>query len=307
MLKIFKKMKGALMLCLLISLALCMGCKKGVRYQMMAPKSETVALQGLEPKDKIIEVFDNYNGVIAKDTWMWMVIKREKEYNICKADLAKGQVSDIQLLTTYNPNQPLYWTKFSETKMGSGEACMGACLSATAFGGTVEKWGFDGEKEFWGDPNHLVAISYQYVRKESTHGYQYSYTVSSEDSGARQRFTKGDIIIDIDKSHGYAHAFGEKIHHKARYYPLSTNIYIGFQPNSLKNVEIVDLFVYDIGVKESWGADMDFEKGSYYVDTAVLPDSSAVCIIVGQSGNYTIKQYKINEVVKAIKMFKVIQ
>lgn len=302
------KMKGALAICLFIGLSLCMGCAKGIRYQMAAAQAQKVTVQGLEPNDKIIEVFDNYNGTISTGTWMWMVINKGKDYKIGKIDLIKGQVSDIQPLTTYNPSKPLYWTKFNENKMGGGEACVGACMSTTAFGGTVEKWGFDMEKEFWGDPDHLVAISYQYAKKESTHGSQYySYTKTESQSGARQRFTKGETIVDIDKCIGYSDTFALKTYPRARYYPISPNIYIGCQPNMMKDTTIVDLFVYDTNSKESWGADMDFEKGNYYVDGAVTPDCSTACLIFGQPGNYSVLQYKPKEVIKAIKMFKTIQ
>ncbi len=74
-----------------------------------------------------------------------------------------------------------------------------------------------------------------------------------------------------------------------------------------KDTTVVDLFVYDTNSKEAWGADMDFEKGNYYVDGAVTPDYSMGYIIVGQPGNYSVSQYKMKEIVKAIKTFKTIQ
>ncbi|MBI4726547.1 hypothetical protein HY768_04880 [candidate division TA06 bacterium] len=300
-------MKRTLAICLLIGLTLCLGCATiSVRYQMTAPQPQTVTVQGLDPKDKIIEVFDNYQSTVATGTWMWMVLKRGNAYNLCKIDLVGGRVSDIQPLTTYNPAQPFYWTKFAETKMGGGAACVGACMSATPCGGTTNKWGFEIEKQFWGSTNHSVSISYQYSEKSSS-DFGQSYRASEWQAGFRESFAKGDTIVDIGKYNGYSNTYLLKTHPKARYYPLFANVYIGFQPNSMKDVAIVDMFIYDIVQKEAWGADLDFGKGSFYVDGAVTPDYSTACLIIGQPGNYTIRQYKPNELMRAIKMFKTIQ
>jgi hypothetical protein len=281
------------------------GCAPNiVRYKMDEPQNKQVfKISGLSLKDEVVEIFDTYSDQVTDETNLWICTKQLQKYSVGKLNVLTGEITDLTPITNYDRQKTFYWTMLNEQGMGAG-AQVGNALMAMTIGQSTDKYGFSAEKVFWGDPDHKVMIDYQYKQKTSS-GYSYSTTTTQ--SAATQKFIKGEEIYSIGSSAGYSDTYALRMVKKARYYPVSENTYVGFQPNSQKMNTIADMFVYDISKASSIGADMDFGKPNYYIDAAVTKDGKKTIIVTGMKGAYSIIVFNTSDVVRAVKLMKAIQ
>ncbi|RMF54404.1 MAG: hypothetical protein D6748_16460 [Calditrichaeota bacterium] len=279
------------------------GCSSSlIRYVITEPPVEAeIDIKGLEPKDKIIEVSDVYNGSYCAGDTFWVVVKRKKKYLLGKIDIRSGNVNHLVPMEAYDPRHPIYWTTLEENQMGFMGKVKGSFLARMTGNGTTDKYGFEAEKVFWGEQNHLVSITYQWKKNEDK-----MIDIAYENSASTQRFLIGNDVIDMLASHGYNWAFFRTGNvRKCRFYPAGDNTYLGIEPNTLEDTYVVTFVVFDTQLKESWGADLDFRVP--YVDGAVTRDEQLVGIVVGKPGSYSIKQYPVQSFVRNVKLHKAIQ
>jgi hypothetical protein len=305
--------KSVLIWAAIIVSILQVGCGANlVRYVMDEPPFTDIEVKGIDNEDQIIEVSDAYKNQVNDDGTFWCVVYKDGNYQLGKLNVETGEIKDLSPLseTDYSEEQSIYWDSFNEEGMGGGEACIGACLSQTAFGGTTDKYGLNAQKNIWGNPENTVKVSYQYTQEQSTSTY---YTTTSWQSGATQTFSKNDKVATINVSDGYVHAFNLRAGKYARYYPIDDNNYLGLQEQNKDGENMLYVITYLLNFNDesanqkSFGARLENLDG-IYVDGCVTRDGKIACIILKKGyDKYIIQRANTKDLVKNVKMFRTIQ
>lgn len=271
-------------------------------YVMKEPEFKDVVITGLSKGTNIIEVSDIYDNQLSKNNSYWIVVRSEKKYQIGKIDMVSGAVTDLKPLDVYSNDKPLYWTNLNENKMSTGAKLLGACMSSTAIGGTKEDYSFIAEKYFDNNDQHLVHVEYSI--KESGRKDLYGGGTEEITWGRKLKFLIGDKILEPLSEFGHIHIFSSNRNIlKSRFYPIGERQYISIQPNEPKGTNKIAIIYYDLGRdKSSWGAQYKLPKN--YVDCCVSQDGKIVGIIIGKEGNYILRQYSSENMIKNVKALK---
>ncbi len=307
---VWKHLQAGFLVLLAFMLLSGCGASKGVVYEMTEPTPEPVGIKGLSSDDQIVEMVDYANGKAAERNQLLVVVKRDREYHLGSLDFTSGTVSNLTPLQQYDPQHPLYWQKLEEEELSGLGKCWGTCMSATAIGGTTEKYGFYAEKEFWGDKDHKVTISYQFKKEEETRsGWYTSTTYTTTQAKATEKFIMGDKVEEANQVSGYWGNFRSNGNvRKARYYPVgSEDYYFGAQPDLPEQSEFVRFFVYYPNNNNMSGAQADYRSSKPYVDAGVIRSGALVGIIVGKPGEYMLKRFSAPDFAKAIKLHRAVQ
>lgn len=269
------------------------------RYLMVEPVYKDVHVTGIYETDVIAEVFETYNGQPAGQDAYWIVIKGgDGQYKIGHIDLLSGVIDNLQPFATYTPERPLYWTQFQENKLSGGSKCVGACMSATIFGGTKEDYSFLGDKAFWSMEDHRVHVEYSLKQTgSSSYGYQSTTTYT----GGRLKFLKGDNTMEPLSIYGHADIFNTSGNAgRSRYYPIGDKQYISVQPLTPEGSSWIAIVYFDLArERSSWGA--QYELPVPYVDCCVSKDGSKINIIMGSDGIFTMRLYTTDAVIASVK------
>lgn len=295
------------------------GCGSSLRlqYTVDPPLPDESIIRGLNAKDKIIEIFDAYNGRPVRDGRLWMVVQRGKAFALGELDLGSGKVKLVKRLRVYDHDSTLYWTAFREKRIGVGKRLLGSLAGALGGEGTTDAYNASARKVFWGIRGNYAVITYGFERTHQTNLLAATATngdlevTNTNANLLGQTFISGGDSFNIVNTEGFRMVVqwdsqkGKSNMKRSRYYPTQKmGYFMSFHPDLYKK-KVVYFCAHELKTETVWAAGLVFPEE--FIDAGITKDGAWLGVVTGKPGQYILRRYAALDFIDGVQNFKIRQ